>query len=87
MKRDLVVRKDAHGHWHSDAFDTEERRPPVLPVETAARNPRVRQPRDRDVVENVVAREALKLFDLNDATREVIVAGSTFNQPRSDWPG
>src|SRR5262249_16838575 len=55
------VRKDTHGSRDGDAFDVEVPLPPIFPVEPRARNRRVRQPGDRDVVENVVAREALRL--------------------------
>jgi hypothetical protein len=39
---------------------------PILPIETGARKRRVRQPGDRDVVEDVVARETFG-FSLKDA--------------------
>ena len=56
-----LVWEDAHGNWDGDALGIEIPLAPVFPVETGARNPRVRQPGDRDVVENVVARQALRL--------------------------
>src|SRR5438874_8039873 len=70
-----LVRKDAHGNrdGDADAFDVEERRPLVFPVETGARKRRVRQPGERDVVEDVVAREALRL-SVKDARDELIAA-------------
>src|SRR5205823_13264790 len=70
-----LVRKDAHGNGDggADALDSEERRPLVLPIETGSRKRRVRQPGDRDVVEDVVAREALRLSD-KDARDELIAA-------------
>ena len=53
------VRKDTHGHGDVDAFDIEESEfAPILPIETGARKRCVRQTGDRDVVEDVVAREA-----------------------------
>src|SRR5437868_619756 len=57
------VREDAHSHrdGDADAPDGEERCELVLPIETGAGKCRVRQPGDRDVVEDVVAREALGL--------------------------
>ena len=67
------VREDAHGNRDGDALDSEERRLLVLPIETAARKRRVRQPGDRDVVEDVVAREALGL-SVKDARDELIAA-------------
>ena len=45
----------------------------VLPIETGARKRRVRQPGDRDVVEDVVAREALRL-SVKDARDELVAA-------------
>ena len=53
-----LVRKDAHGDRDGDAFDVEERIALVLPIETSPGKRRVRQPGERDVVEDVVAREA-----------------------------
>src|SRR5260370_30311070 len=70
-----LVRKDAHGNrdGDADARDSEERRQLVLPIETGARKRRVRKPGDRDVVEDVVAREALRL-SVKDARDELIAA-------------
>ena len=55
-----LVRKDTHSNRDTgDAFDIEK--PDFakgLPIETGARKRRVRQPGDRDVVEDVVARQA-----------------------------
>ena len=57
-----LVRKDAHGNGNGDAFGIElPEFAPNLPIEPGAGNRRVRQPGDRDVVENVVASEALGL--------------------------
>src|SRR5450755_2067774 len=55
------VRENAHGRRHHDAFNGEERRPLVLPIETGPRERRIRQPGERDVVEDVVSREAFAL--------------------------
>ena len=52
------VREDAHGNRDGDAFRIEVPFAPILPIEASAGKRRVRQPGDRDVVENVVAREA-----------------------------
>ena len=62
------VREDARGNRDGDAaFGIEKPEfAPILTVETGARKRRVRQPGDRDVVEDVVAREALGL-SLKDA--------------------
>src|SRR4029077_12861196 len=63
------VREDTHGNRDGDAFGIEISLAPVFPIETGARNPSVRQPGNRDVVENVVAREALRL-PIEDARDE-----------------
>src|SRR5882762_5986186 len=68
-----LVREDAHGNWDGDAFGIEIPFAPILPIETGARNCRVRQPGERDVVEDVVAREALRL-PVKDARDERIAA-------------
>ena len=61
------VREDAHGSRDGDAFGIEiPEFAPILPVQTGARKCRLRQPGDRDVVKDVVAREALDL-SLKDA--------------------
>ena len=53
------VREDAHGNRDGDALGIEKPEfALILPIETGARKRRVRQPGDRDVVEDVVAREA-----------------------------
>ncbi len=67
-----LIRKDAHGNRDGDPFDT-EKADLSLPIETGARNRRVRQPGERDVVEDVVAREALRL-SVKDARDELIAA-------------
>jgi hypothetical protein len=57
-----LVREDAHSNGDCDAFHIEiSELAPGLPIQTAAGHPRVRQPGDRDVVKNVVAREAFSL--------------------------
>jgi hypothetical protein len=62
-----LVRENANGNRDGDAFSIEiPEFAPVLPIETGARERRVRQPGDRDVVENVVAGEAFGLT-LKDA--------------------
>src|SRR5262245_3621582 len=68
------VREDAHGDRDGDAFGIEiSEFAPILPIETGARERRVRQPGDRDVVEDVVAREALGL-SLKDARDQLVAA-------------
>ena len=60
------VREDAYGNRDGNAFGIEIPFAPILPIETGARKRCVRQLGDRDVVENVIAREALG-FSLKDA--------------------
>src|SRR3981189_513791 len=67
------VREDAHGNRDGDAFRIEIPFAPILPIETRARKRRVRQPGDRDVVEDVVAREALRL-SVKDARDQLVAA-------------
>src|SRR5689334_3238898 len=50
------VREDAHRHRDRDALDVEKTVSPKLPIETTARDRRVRQPGDRDVVEDIISR-------------------------------
>src|ERR1700736_3591723 len=52
------VWKDAHGGRGNDASDAEERITLVLPIETSLRERRIRPPGERDVIEDVVSREA-----------------------------
>src|SRR5450432_745029 len=65
-----LVREDAHGHRDGDAFGVEIAEL-VLPIEPGTRKRRVSQPGDRDVVEDVVAREALRV-SAKDARDELI---------------
>jgi hypothetical protein len=53
------IREDAYRNRNGDAFGIEIPFSPILPIETGARERRVRQPGDRDVVEDVVACEAV----------------------------
>jgi hypothetical protein len=56
-----LVGEGAHGDGDRYALDVEEVEPSAVepfPVETSRGNPRVRQPGQRDVVENIVACEA-----------------------------
>src|SRR5215211_4889313 len=52
----LLAGKDAHGHGNVDALGV-EKAAFVFPIETRRRDPGVRQPIKRDVVENLVTRE------------------------------
>src|SRR6202051_1604798 len=65
------VRKDANGGRDNDASDAEERITLVLPIETSPRERRIRQPGERDVIEDVVSREALASAGKN--TRDHLV--------------
>jgi hypothetical protein len=60
------VREDAHGDRDGNALGVEIPFAKIFPVKTGAGKRRVRQPGDRDVVEDIVAREALGLA-LKDA--------------------
>src|SRR5580658_5011173 len=55
------VGEDAHGNRDGDALDVEIPFAKIFPVETGAGKRGVRQPSNRNVVEDVVAREALGL--------------------------
>ena len=55
-----LIGKRAHGDWDGDASDVEESTR-VFPVQARRRDPRVRQPIHRDVLEDVVAREAARI--------------------------
>jgi hypothetical protein len=56
-----LVGEGAHGDRDLDALDVEEGRACGVPVEARRGDRRVRQPVERDVVEDVVARQALRL--------------------------
>src|SRR5262249_34915655 len=77
-----LIREDAHGHGNGDTFRVEiSELAPVLPVEPRARQRRVRQPSDRDVVEDIVARETFGL-SLEDARDQLIAAGVVIEEIR-----
>src|SRR5215468_4396794 len=69
------VRENAHSNRNggADALDSEERRSLVLPVETSAGKRGIREPGDRDVVEDVVAHKAFRL-SFKNALDEFIAA-------------
>src|SRR5688572_27242560 len=52
----LLAGKNAHGHRNRDALGV-EKASLVFPIETRRRDPRVRHPIKRDVVEDLVTRE------------------------------
>src|SRR5258707_13748241 len=81
-----LVRKDAHGNRDGDAFGIEIPFAKILPVETGAGNRRVRQPGDRDIVEDVVAREALRVT-VEDACDEFVAARVVIKEIRSEANG
>src|SRR4030095_16087426 len=55
-----LVRKDADGNRDGDVLDIEKAEL-VFPIQTRRRDCRIRQPEERDVVEDVVSCEALRL--------------------------
>jgi hypothetical protein len=52
----LLARKNAHGHRNGDALGI-EKTTLVFPIETRCRGPRVCQPIERDVVEDLITRQ------------------------------
>ena len=80
-----LVREDAHGDRDRDVLDGEERQL-VLPVEARRGDRRVRQPVERDVVEDVVAREALGL-SVEDAGDELVAAHVVVEHPGREADG
>ena len=66
------VGKNAHGGRDNDASDAEERITLVFPIETSPRERRIRQPGERDVVEDVVSCEAFAASGKD--TRDHLVA-------------
>src|ERR1700722_18786297 len=68
------VGEDAYSHGDGDALRIEvPSSAPILPIEPSARKGRVGQPGDRDVVEDVVAREALG-FSLKNPCDQLVAA-------------
>ena len=67
------VWEDAHGNRDGDPFGIEIPLAPILPIETGAREGRVRQPGDRNVVEDVVARQAFG-FSSKDTCDQLVAA-------------
>ena len=55
-----LIGKDAHGSRDRDTFRGEKGKL-AFPIETSRRDRRIRQPVERDVVEDVVSRQALGL--------------------------
>src|SRR5215211_548267 len=52
----LLARKDAHGHRDGDALGV-EKAALVFPIEARRRYARIRQPVERDVIEDLVTRQ------------------------------
>src|SRR5215203_3026752 len=52
----LLAREDGDGHGNGDTLGVEEAAP-VFPIEAGCGDPRVRQPIERDVVEDLVTRQ------------------------------
>jgi hypothetical protein len=74
-----LVRKGAHGDGDGDPFRGEKGQLAFL-IETSRRNRRVRQPVERDVVEDVVSRKALGLTG-KDACDERVTARVVVEHP------
>src|SRR5437879_2114267 len=70
-----LVGKDAYGKGNGDLLGVEELRL-VLPVQTSRGDPCVRQPVERDVVENVVSREVARQASLKGLFDEPRLAGT-----------
>ena len=58
----------------------------VFPIETSRRNRRVRQPVERDVVEDIVSRQALGL-PVKDACDELVAARVVVEHPGGQADG
>ena len=74
-----LVGKDAHGNGNADVFRGEKGEL-VLLIQPSRRDPRVGQPVERDVVEDVVAREALGLT-VEDARYQRVAARVVVENP------
>ena len=75
-----LVGKDADGDREGDALGGEEGQL-AFPVQTRRRDRRVRQPVERDVVEDVVSRQALGLAVGEDARDQVVAARVVVEHP------
>src|ERR1700726_3608019 len=70
--RKEFVGEDTYGGRDNDALHAEERITLVFPIETGPRERRIRQPSERDVVQNVVPGEAFAAS--GEDTRDHLVA-------------
>src|SRR5262249_3688284 len=77
--RTYFIRKHTHDRGDGDAFRCKEGEL-VLPIETRRGNTRVRQPVERDVVENIVPREALGLT-VEDACDQLVAPDVVVDDP------
>src|SRR5580704_13194017 len=80
------VRKHAHGSRDNDASHAEERITLVFPIEASPRERRIRQPRERDVVQNVVSREAFAASG-EDACDHLVAARVVIEEIRREAYG
>ena len=77
--RTYFIREHTHDRGDDDAFRCKEGEL-VLPIEARRRNTRVRQPVERDVVENVVPRKALGLT-VEDTCDQLIAPNVVVEDP------
>src|SRR4051812_7093290 len=79
--RSLVefVRKGAHCGWDSDTFGVEKRKL-AFPIQASRRYARVRQPIERDVVEDVLSAQPLRL-SIKDACDQRVTARIVVEHP------
>ena len=87
----LLAGKDAHGHRDGDALGV-EKAALVFPIETRRRDPRVRQPVERDVVEDLVARQFARgargpVQSRGDRRRRLAVSVIVVEQPGGQADG
>src|SRR5437773_10599980 len=80
-----LVRKGAHGSRNRDTFRGEKGKL-AFPIETSRRDRRVRQPVERDVVEDVVSRQALGMT-VKDTCDERLTARVVVEHPGGQADG
>src|SRR5271155_602130 len=84
-----LVRKGAHGRRDGDALDVEKallRRRAVVPIRTGRRSCGVRQPVERDVLDNVVSGESFGL-PVEHSGDQLVTADVVVEDPgsKADW--
>src|ERR1700726_2790492 len=84
-RRIELIGEDAHGDREGDAFRREKGKL-ALPIQTSRRDRRVRQPVERDVVDDVLARKALN-FSVKYARDELVAALVVIKHPRGEAEG